>query len=238
MKEIRRSLSITALLVVTLLATGCAGAHNPADPFEPFNRGMYRINDSVDKAVFKPVAEGYKYAMPLTGRIMVTNFFSNLNDFIVTGNDILQFKLAQGVSDGMRIIVNSTIGVFGLIDVASAGGLKKHNEDFGQTLGKWGFPSGPYLVLPILGPSSVRDGFGIYADLYIDPMFEIQDMRTRNQAYLVRYISRRADLLDQEKVLTEAMIDPYEFSRDTFLLYRKSLVYDGNLPRQRYDLDE
>jgi phospholipid-binding lipoprotein MlaA len=138
----------------------------------------------------------------------------------------------------MRVFVNSTIGVFGLVDVASIGELKKHNEDFGQTLGKWGVGNGPYLVLPILGPSTLRDSAGLYVDGYSSPMYQIRHMRTRNQAYLTRGINRRAELMDQEKVLREAMIDPYEFTRDSYLLYRKNLVYDGNPPRTRYDDDE
>jgi len=238
MEEIRPALPVTALLIAILLLTGCAGGRNPADPLEPLNRGIYRFNDSIDKAVIKPVAQGYRTVMPLPGKIMVSNLFSNLDDVIITANDFLQFKLVQGFSDGMRFLVNSTIGVFGLIDVASSGGLIKHNEDFGQTLGKWGVGNGPYLVLPILGPSTLRDGVGYYADLFLDPMYQIEDMSTRNQAYLARNITRRADLLDQEKVLDEAMIDPYEFRRDTYLLYRKSLVFDGNLPRERYDFQE
>jgi phospholipid-binding lipoprotein MlaA len=218
-----------------LLLTGCAGAHNPNDPLEPLNRGIYRFNDTIDKAVIKPVAQGYSAVMPSVGKTMVSNFFSNLDDVVVTANDLLQFKLVQGFSDGMRVFVNTTIGVFGLIDVASTGELKKHNEDFGQTLGKWGVGNGPYLVLPILGPSTLRDSAGLYVDGYPSPMYQIKHMRTRNQAYLTRGINRRAELLDQEKVLREAMLDPYEFTRDSYLLYRKNLVYDGNPPRTRYD---
>jgi len=214
---------------------GCAGAHNPNDPLEPLNRGIYRFNDTVDKAVIKPVAQGYSAVMPAVGKIMVSNFFSNLDDVVVTANDLLQFKLVQGFSDGMRVFVNTTIGVFGLIDVASTGELKKHNEDFGQTLGKWGVGNGPYLVLPILGPSTLRDSAGLYVDGYSSPVYQIKHMRTRNQAYLARGTNLRAELLDQEKVLREAMLDPYEFTRDSYLLYRKNLVYDGNPPRTRYD---
>lgn len=233
MKLIRHS-----LLIFPMLLAGCAGAHNPEDPLEPLNRGVYRFNDALDRAVLKPAAKGYVAVMPTTGRIMVSNFFSNLDDIMVTANDLLQFKLAQGVSDGMRFVVNSTIGVFGLIDVASAGGLKKHDEDFGQTLGKWGVGNGAYLVLPIIGPSTVRDGVGFYADLFLDPMYYINDMSARNQAYLVQKITRRAELLDQEKVMDEAQIDRYQFLRDIYLLHRKSQVYDGNPPRRKYDDDE
>lgn len=233
--------AIRTIIVLTAAAlTGCAStrAHNPADPLEPINRGIYKFNDTVDKAVIKPAAQGYKAVMPTVGRIMVSNFFSNLDDVVVTANDLLQFKLVQGFSDGMRFFVNSTIGVFGLIDVASTGDLKKHNEDFGQTLGKWGIGNGPYLVLPILGPSTLRDSAGLYVDGYPSPMYQLKNMRTRNQTYLTRGINRRAELLDQEKVLDEAMIDPYEFVRDAYLLGRLSQVYDGNPPRQRYDEEE
>lgn len=235
MDSMRPLFLTTALLISPMLLIGCAGAHNPNDPLEPLNRGIYRFNDTVDKAVIKPVAQGYSAVMPAVGKTMVSNFFSNLDDVVVTANDLLQFKLVQGFSDGMRVFVNTTIGVFGLIDVASTGELKKHNEDFGQTLGKWGVGNGPYLVLPILGPSTLRDSAGLYVDGYSSPVYQIKHMRTRNQAYLARGINLRAELLDQEKVLREAMLDPYEFMRDSYLLYRKNLVYDGNPPRTRYD---
>ena len=229
---------ITMITAVAL--TGCAStrASNPADPLEPINRGIYKFNDTVDKAVIKPVARGYKAVIPSVGRIMISNFFSNLDDVVVTSNDLLQFKLVQSFSDGMRFVVNSTLGVFGLIDVASVGGLNKHNEDFGQTMGKWGIANGPYLVLPILGPSTLRDAIGLYGDGYFSPMYQMSNMRSRNQAYLFRGINRRANFLDQEKVLDEAMIDPYQFMRDAYLLHRKSQVYDGNPPRPKYNYDD
>lgn len=230
----------TLIVLTTIILTGCASTHakNPADPLESINRGIYKFNDTVDKAVIKPVARGYKAVMPTTGRIMVTNFFSNLDDVVVTANDLLQFKFKQGFSDGMRFFVNSTIGVFGLIDVASIDGLPKHHEDFGLTLGKWGVGNGPYLVLPILGPSTLRDGIGDYVDTIPDPTFQTDHIPTRNQIYVTKKINRRAELLDQEKVLDEAMIDPYEFVRDAYLLRRLSKVYEGNPPRPRYDDEE
>ena len=226
------------ILIIALLFTGCAGARNPADPLEPLNRSIYKFNDTVDKAVVKPVAQGYITVMPSLGKMMVSNFFSNLDDVSVTLNDVLQLKLAQAASDGMRFIVNSTVGVFGLIDVASMGSLKKHNEDFGQTLGQWGVGSGAYLMLPILGPSSVRDGIGRYVDTFPDPTTQITDMQKRNQVFVSKGITRRAELLNQEKVLDDAMLDPYEFIRDAYLQRRLNLVYDGNPPRAKYDDEE
>ncbi len=224
---------LSALAVIAL--TGCAATptKNPADPLESFNRGVYQFNDAVDKAIAKPVAQGYKAVMPLPGRVLVSNFFSNLDDFIVTINDLLQFKFTQAASDGARFLINSTFGVFGLFNVAHR--LEKHDEDFGQTLGYWGVGSGPYIVLPLLGPSTLRDGVGLYADSRPSKLRRVDHMRSRNQLYLTDAVSRRAQLLDQEKVLNEAALDRYQFIRDAYLLRRKSLVYDGNPPREEYD---
>jgi len=228
-------------ILITLAAvalTGCAATHgkNPADPLESFNRGVYQFNDAVDKAIAKPVAQGYKAAMPLPGQVMVSNFFSNLDDVIVTLNDLLQFKFAQAASDGSRFLFNSTFGVFGLLDVAHR--LEKHDEDFGQTLGYWGVGSGPYIVLPILGPSTVRDGAGLYVDSRPSRLRHVDHIRSRNQLYLTKAVNRRAQLLDQEKVLDEAALDRYEFIRDAYLLRRQSLIYDGNPPREKYEEEE
>jgi len=225
---------VTALTIVTL--TGCAApqTRNPADPLESFNRGVYQFNDTLDKAVIKPVAQGYNKAMPDVAKTLVSNFFSNLNDIAVTANDFLQFKFAQGFSDGMRVLVNSTIGIGGLIDVASMN-LEKHNEDFGQTLGYWGVGSGPYLMLPILGPSTLRDGIGELADSQVSPVSRTNHVRTRNQMYLTRGINRRAELLSGENVMEGAIIDRYAFIRDAYLQRRQSLVFDGNPPHDAYE---
>ncbi|MDO8261924.1 MAG: VacJ family lipoprotein [Gallionella sp.] len=233
MDRIRPTLLISAQLIFFLLLTGCAGARNPSDPLEPFNRSVYQINDTVDKAVVKPVAQAYDAVMPAPFKIMAGNFISNVDDAVVTANDLLQFKFAQAASDGSRFMFNSTFGIFGLLDVASR--LEKHREDFGQTLGFWGLGDGPYLVLPFLGPSSVRDATGIYVDTGPSVPGQVKHIPTRNQYYLASGIHRRSTLLDQEKVLDEAVIDRYEFIRDTYLLHRRNLVYDGNPPRERYD---
>lgn len=232
--------AIRLLLTLAILAltVGCAStpARNPADPFEPLNRGVYKFNDTLDKAIVKPVAQGYDKVMPGPGKIMVSNFFSNLDDLIITANDLLQFKFKQAASDGTRFLFNSTFGIFGIFDVTTR--LEKHNEDFGQTLGYWGMGSGPYVMLPILGPSTFRDGIGLYADGRPSKLRRINHVRTRNQLYLTKGINRRAQLLDQEKVLDEAALDRYAFMRDAYLQRRQSLVYDGNPPREKYDLEE
>lgn len=218
-----------ALAAVAL--TGCASTRplNPVDPFESFNRGVYTFNDTLDKAVVKPVAQGYNKVMPETGKSMVINFFSNLDDVIVTANDLLQFKFVQAFSDGMRFVVNSTVGVAGLVDVASMN-LEKHNEDFGQTLGYWGIKTGPYLVVPILGPSTIRDSLGDIGDSQVSLISNTKHVRTRNQLYLTKGIKRRAQLLENESLLDGAVLDRYAFIRDAYLQRRESLVYDGNPP--------
>lgn len=227
------------LLLASLLLSGCASTSpnaNPKDPFEGFNRSMYKFNDTLDRAVLKPVAKGYKAVLPDPAQKMVHNFFSNIDDIFVTGNDLLQLKLAQAASDFTRVWVNSTFGVLGLFDVADR--LEKHNEDFGQTLGYWGAGSGPYLVLPLLGPSSVRDGTGLAVDSYYGVIENIPDIPTRNGLYVTNKIDQRAQLLDTEKILEDTVVDRYSFIRDGYLMHRQSLVYDGNPPREKYDDDE
>lgn len=228
------------IVLVTLAMTGCASTHanNPADPFESLNRGVYKFNDTLDRAIAKPVAKGYDKIVPDTAKMMVSNFFSNLNDVVVTVNDLLQLKLRQGFSDGMRVLVNSTLGIGGLVDVASRQ-LPKHDEDFGQTLGYWGIHSGPYLMLPILGPSSFRDGIGLYADGITSPLYrDVPKIRTRNQLYLTDMVNRRQQLLGDEKIMEGAILDRYAFIRDAYLQRRQNLVYDGNPPRESYDDDD
>ena len=224
------------LLLASLVLSGCAttGHYNPNDPLESVNRGIYKFNDTLDKAIIKPVAKAYNAALPEPAKNMVTNFFSNLDDVIVTLNSLLQLKFAQAASDGSRVVFNSTFGIFGLFNFADR--LEKHNEDFGQTLGYWGVGSGPYIVLPILGPSSVRDGVGLYADSRTGMIGHIDHIPTRNQIYMTNVISTRAGLLEQEKVLEEAAaIDRYAFIRDAYLQRRKSLVYDGDPPREKIE---
>jgi phospholipid-binding lipoprotein MlaA len=227
------------VLFATLLLTGCASSgagKNPKDPLEGFNRGVYRFNDSVDRAVLKPVAQGYNKVTPKPVRNMVHNFFSNLDDVVVTFNDLLQLKFAQAAADGSRVLINSTFGILGLLNVAER--LEKHNEDFGQTMGYWGVSSGPYVVLPFLGPSNVRDGIGLYGDTYINPLGNLEDVSLRNQLYIARGIDQRARVLDMEKVVDDTTLDRYSFIRDAYMMRRQSLVYDGDPPREKYDDEE
>ncbi len=230
------SISRINLSLCILALSGCASTANtnPKDPLEPFNRGVYKFNDRVDKAVVKPVAKAYIKIMPEPARNMVRNFFSNLDDVVVTLNDLLQLKFAQAASDGSRFVLNSTFGIFGLFNFADT--LEKHHEDFGQTLGYWGVGSGPYLVLPLLGPSNVRDGVGLYVDGQTNPLGEVEDVRARNQAYVAKLTSARAGLLRQEEVFEEAAtLDRYAFIRDAYLQRRLNLVHDGSPPRERIE---
>jgi phospholipid-binding lipoprotein MlaA len=219
-----------------LLAAGCASTGNPRDPLEPINRGIYQFNDGFDTVLVKPAAEFYRFIVPEFARTGVSNFFSNLNDVIVAVNNLLQGKLTHAASDVGRILVNSTVGVLGLVDVATGLGMEKHNEDFGQTLGYWGIGDGPYLVLPFLGPSNLRDTAGWFGDFYVWPISYVEDDRTRYAVIAFRFVTIRADLLEASRILETAALDPYEFVRDAYLQRRRNLVYDGRPPPDEDDI--
>lgn len=223
---------LVALWMSVSVLAGCAAGPNPRDPIEPFNRAMFSFNEGVDNAVLKPVAQGYRSAVPEPIRAGIGNFFSNLEDLWIAVNQVLQGKIVEGVQDTARFVFNSTIGLFGLIDVASDMGLPKHDEDLGQTFGKWGIDSGAYLVIPFLGPSSIRDGVGRVGDTQADIVWNIRHVSTRNSLAGVRLVSERADLLDAVRVLEDAALDKYVFIRDSYLQRRRSLVYDGEPPRE------
>jgi phospholipid-binding lipoprotein MlaA len=223
------------VLILVAALSGCATT-NARDPLEPFNRTVYSFNEVVDDVIMEPLARGYRAVLPPFARTGVRNFFSNLDDVTVFLNNLLQFKVTHAASDLGRFLLNSTIGVLGFVDVATHVGLEKHNEDFGQTLGRWGIGTGPYLVLPLFGPSSARDGVGrLFDTLTTDLVWQVNDVSTRNILLGTRAVSLRAQLLDTEKILEAAALDPYTFIRDAYLQRRRNLVYDGNPPPEPDD---
>ncbi|MFJ2994795.1 VacJ family lipoprotein [Pandoraea sp. NPDC087047] len=238
------SFRTSAVLAAGALAlAGCATVTNPnpADPIEGFNRSMYTFNDTLDKAVLVPVAKGYRFTVPEPARDMVTNFFSNVGDVYNFANNLLQLQVTAAVQDLMRLTINTVFGVGGLIDFATPAGLPKHSQDFGVTLGKWGLPDGPYLVLPLLGPSTVRDTVGMAGNMFIDPTSYIKPDWVSYSLYGVRLVNTRANLLDASNLLEAAALDPYSFTRDAYLARRKYLVNggassDASLPN--YDEEE
>jgi len=221
-----------ALIAAVTLLAGCATATNPRDPIEPFNRAVFSFNEGVDNAILKPVAQGYRAALPEPVRAGVGNFFSNLEDLWIAINQVLQGKVTEAIQDTARFVFNSTIGMLGLIDIASDMGLPKHDEDLGQTLGRWGIASGAYVVIPLLGPSTVRDGIGRIVDTQADLVWNIDHVPTRNTLAVTRALSDRAELLDAVRIMEEAALDRYGFIRDSYLQRRRSQVYDGDPPRE------
>lgn len=221
---------------VALLLGGCATSGNPKDPIEGFNRAMFGLNEGLDKAIFKPVATGYDVILPSPIKTGIANAFGNLDDAVIGVNNLLQGKGKDGFSDFGRVLLNSTVGIFGLIDVASKMGLEKHEEDFGQTFGRWGMGPGAYAVWPIFGPRTVRDSFGLVLDLYADPVVAVvSDVPARNSLIALRFVSRRADFLPADKVIEEAALDKYAYVRDGYLQRRRNLIHDGNPPREKED---
>ena len=223
-------------LVFSLLlaaAAGCATVNGDArDPLEGFNRAMYGFNDGFDKAIGKPVATAYKEALPAPVRGWGRNFFANIADLFIGMNNLLQGKPLDAATDWARFAFNSTIGLLGINDVASDFGLEKHNEDFGQTFGRWGAGDGAYIVWPILGSSTVRDSIGGVIDVHFDPVRNHEPIKARNFMLLLRATGQRADLLDASRILEEAALDKYVFQRDAYLQRRRSLIHDGNPPRE------
>src|SRR5882757_2405336 len=202
------------LLTLASLLAGCASlppgrSPDPQDPFERYNRAAFSFNDTIDRAVLKPVSQAYQAVMPSLVQRGVTNFFGNLSDVPTVINDLLQGKATMAATHLGRLAINTTFGLLGVVDVATPMGLERQREDFGQTLGSWGLASGPYLVLPILGPSSVRDALALPADFELDPVIHVSDTTWRYSLVATRAVQRRASLLETEKTLTSIELDPY-----------------------------
>ncbi len=228
----------TLVVALALAAGGCATTNaDPRDPLEGVNRAVFAFNDKADEIVFQPTARLYKNVTPQGLRDAVRNFFNNIDDLFIGANNLLQGKVETAVNDWLRFAVNTTLGLLGIQDWASDMGLEKHNEDFGQTLARWGMGDGLYLVLPLLGPSTLRDTAALPVDWAGDPVYEHTPVDERNALTATRTIGRRADLLGASRTLEEAALDRYVFLREAYLQQRRSQISDGRPPRERPPAD-
>jgi len=238
-------LCLSLVLLSSLIVSGCAtvpGPANPKDPFQSTNRAVFQFNKTLDDVAVKPAAQAYRFVTPQFVRTGVHNFFSNLHEITVVVNDVLQGKVSQGGKDALRFTMNTTVGLLGFIDVATPAGLEKHHEDFGLTLGHWGVESGPYLVLPLLGPSTVRDTVGLIPNTATGPyvLMDHVSSTTRYEGFALETIQFREGLLNDEDLLDTAALssDHYNLIRDAWLQRRRNQVYDGNPPPEPDDLSE
>lgn len=214
-----------------ILAGSVLAEENLHDPYEGFNRAMYSVNEVVDKVVAKPLGQAYDKTVPLPVKAGVGNFFANTGDLWIGVNSAMQGKFADAGVDAGRLLINSTLGIFGLFDVASELGLDKHDEDFGQTLAVWGVSDGGYVFWPIIGPRTVRDTVGWGVDTYADSVQYIRPVAVRNSATALRFVDIRASLLPADKVVEEAALDKYAYVRDAYLQRRRNQIFDGRPPR-------
>jgi phospholipid-binding lipoprotein MlaA len=230
---LRRALG--ALMVAGALGVSgpAAAGDNPHDPYEGFNRAMFAVNEGLDMVLFKPIAQGYDAAVPLPAQAGISSFFGNLLEIQNALNNLLQGKGGDAAIDLGRLLVNSTVGIFGLFDVASELGLEHHREDFGQTLAVWGWADSDFLFWPALGPRTVRDTGGWVVDIYTDPTWatKYKSVATRNSLVALRFVDIRASLLPTDKLVDEASLDKYAYVRDGYLQRRRNLIYDGRAPR-------
>lgn len=230
-------LSVVLALVmgagVVLASMGVAAQQPPDyDPWEPVNVKVHEFNDYVDRKVLRPVANGYTRYVPRLARVGVSNFFANINNISVLANNLLQFKLEAAANDTGRLMLNTSFGLGGLVDVASWAGFDKNEEDFGQTLGYWGVPAGPYVVIPLFGPSTVRDSVGFATDNYTNPLNHRDDTLLRNAAFVLQQIDRRVEAMAVDALMSG---DPYIFTREAYLQQREYLVKDGEVADQQSD---
>ncbi|MBN3803154.1 VacJ family lipoprotein [Paraburkholderia sp. Ac-20336] len=247
-----RVFQLGKVAVAAALVTGCTTVQTPTkgDPFEGLNRTVFTVNDKIDQYALKPVAQGYVWATPQPVRDSVTNFFSNIGDVYIAANNLLQLRIADGVSDIMRIVINTVFGVGGLFDVATLAKLPKHDNDLGLTLGHYGVPAGPYLVLPLFGPSTVRDAVGSIGNYYVNPISYVSPSGLSWALWGLNIVNTRANLLGASNLLEGAALDKYSFVRNAYLQRRQYLLsdnrrrpqdlpsYDEEAPLPKYDEGE
>ena len=240
----RRSLARFAYILTALgliipvggCATACSGTSN-VDPLEPINRPIYRFNDVTDRYILRPVGRGYNYVLPQPVRNGIGNFFDNITYPVTIVNGALQGKFSQAGWDSIRFLMNSTFGILGFMDLATSEGLPKNNEDLGQTFAVWGIPSGPYIVLPLLGPSTVRDGIGILGNVRVNPLIQLDNSSIRDKLLILWTIETRAALIGPDEIIQEAF-DPYLFVRDAYLQNREFLINGGGQDTDEFLDDE
>lgn len=218
-----------ACLGATLALTSCASGptRQPGDPLEPMNRAIFKINDKIDSTVAVPVARGYQRVTPQPARTAISNFFGNLGDIGNFANNVLQLRVTDAAQDLMRLALNTVFGIGGLMDLATPAGLPKHHQDFGLTMARWGMPSGPYLVLPLFGPSDFRDAVGQAVDVRFNALNYI-DPSVRNPLYVTQFVSVRSDMLGATDLLAQAALDPYSFVRDAYMQRRRPMTYKAH----------
>ena len=231
LKTLRLMRAFLATALAALVASAVCAEGNPRDPYEGFNRTMYSVNEVIDTYAVRPLAKGYDSAVPLPVKASVGNMFGNVGDLWIGVNGALQGKMSEASVDFGRLLINSTVGIFGLFDVASELGFEKHEEDFGQTLAVWGVKDGGYLFWPLIGPRTVRDTAGFAVDAYIDPVSNITPISARNSMRALRIVDIRAGLLPADKLIDEAALDKYTYVRDAYLQRRQNQIYDGRPPR-------
>ena len=226
-----RTSSVLVLLGIFVLLTGCqtGSTRDESDPLEGFNRPVYNFNDGLDKHILQPIANGYVAITPKPVRKGVTNFFDNLTYLNVIFNDVLQGKFSQALDDSARFVINSTVGLGGIMDPAGHGTLPKHDEDLGQTFGTWGAGEGTYLNIPLIGPSSTRDAPDLVTSTLLNPLTYFATA-VAAPFTAVNLVNKRANLLDATKFRDEAALDPYAFTREAYRQHRTSLIYDGDPP--------
>jgi len=231
MNTMPRLIAATALA----LLAGCAATPSKVDPLEPMNRALYKVHDVLDTNIVKPVAEGYATVVPQFMRTGFANVFNNIDDLFSAVNGLLQGKPDKAGNDLGRVLINTFFGMGGLIDIASDAGIERGNEDFGQTFAVWGIPQGPYLFIPLFGPTTVRDGAGVIVRIAVGPVGYINDVALRNSIYGVGYVDLRSQVLESGSIVDTAALDRYIFIRNAYLQRRRYLIYDGKPPPEPED---